>query len=122
VIERLFLDRVDTKARCTSVASQNNASVLRLPDETKAALAIMQLALARTKIALHTAITKVVPPLPAHDAGREYLALEYTHSPRSHALVISQPPGRLCSAQKNHLKCGEPVARRQVLSENRRVI
>lgn len=36
----------------------------------------MQLAFARTKIALDAAIIQVVPPLPAHYAGLDHLALK----------------------------------------------
>jgi hypothetical protein len=92
VVEWLLLDWVDAETRRSSVASQGDGSVPSLADKTKAALTLMQLAFARTEIALNAAIIKAVPPLPAHDARLDHLALENTHSSSSHAVAVSQQP------------------------------
>ena len=62
MVERLFLDRIDAKAGRAAIGGQLHGAIDHLADETGAALAFVQLAVARAKVALHTAIGQGVPP------------------------------------------------------------
>jgi hypothetical protein len=62
VVERLLFDRVDTKTRRTAVGGQYHLSADVLANETRAALAVMQLAVARTEVALDPLVGDRVPP------------------------------------------------------------
>src|SRR5207302_9672027 len=53
VVERLLLDRVDAEARRAAVGGEHHAAAFHLADETEAALALVQLAVARAEVALH---------------------------------------------------------------------
>ena len=62
------------------LASEHDAAILRLPDETKAALPFVQLAFARAEVALDAAVIEAMPPLRAHDTRLDHLAMEYGHT------------------------------------------
>ena len=71
MVQRLFLDRVDTEAGGTAVGGQHHPAVDILADKTGAALAGMQLAVTRAEVALQAAIGQRVPPaggVPAIDS------------------------------------------------------
>ena len=88
MVQRLLLDRVDAKTSRPSVGSQHNASILRLPDETKATLPFMQLAFAGTEVALDATVIEVVPPLPENDSRLDHLAMACAHTLPSHSAKL----------------------------------
>ena len=61
MVERLLLDRVDAEAAGAAVREELDAAVFAAAHETQAALAFVQLARARTHVALHAAIVERVP-------------------------------------------------------------
>jgi hypothetical protein len=62
LIERLFLDGVDAEAGTAPVGGQHHGAGVHLAHEAGAALAFVQLAVARAKVALDAAIVERVPP------------------------------------------------------------
>jgi hypothetical protein len=62
VVERLLLDRVDAEARAAAVGAQHHRVAHALAHEAQAALAFVQLAVARAQVALDAAIVQHVPP------------------------------------------------------------
>ena len=63
MIKWLFLDRVDTKARRPSVSGENHLIANAAAHETCSTLSLVKLAIARTQIALDTAVVELVPVL-----------------------------------------------------------
>ena len=61
MIERLFLDRIDAKSGRTPVGGENNLLVLPGAHKAQPALAFVQLAIARTDIALDAPIRQSMP-------------------------------------------------------------
>ncbi len=61
VVERLFLDRVDTEAGRSSVGSEYHLLTLAHTHKAGTALSFMQPAIARTQVALHSAIVEKMP-------------------------------------------------------------
>jgi len=61
------------------VARQHNSVVSGLANKAKSTLARVQLAFARTKIALNASITQAVPPLPASHTRVDDLTIGSTH-------------------------------------------
>jgi hypothetical protein len=61
MIERFFLDRVDTVAARAAVRGEHNLVVLASTDKAEAALTLVQLAIPRTDVALHAAVVEPVP-------------------------------------------------------------
>ena len=62
MVERFFFDGVDAEAGGASVGGELHGAIDHLADKTGAALAFMQLAVARAKVALDAAIRQGVPP------------------------------------------------------------
>jgi hypothetical protein len=56
MIERLFLDRINTKSRRTPVSREHDLVILPGTHKAQPALAFVQLAIARTDIALDAPI------------------------------------------------------------------
>jgi len=81
VIERLLLNWIDTKTRRPAVACKHHAATSCLANKTKAALPIVELALARAKVTLDPPILEGMPPLRPHNAGFDRLAPESAHAP-----------------------------------------
>src|SRR3546814_18219035 len=69
MVERLFLDRIDAEARRAAPGGQHQIVAAAGAHETQAALALLQLAFARTDIALQAAVGQPVPVAGAHAAG-----------------------------------------------------
>jgi hypothetical protein len=63
VIERLLLNRIDTKTARPAIGVQDNLVILAGPDKTQPLLAIPEFAKTRTHLALHPAIFKLAPVL-----------------------------------------------------------
>ena len=85
------LHRVSQEEKAFSgltLASEHNAAILRPPDETKPALPFVQLAFARAEVALDAALIEAMPPLRAHDAKLDHLAVEYGHTLPSHSVGL----------------------------------
>jgi hypothetical protein len=61
--ERLLLDRVDAETARPAVGREHDLALFAGPDEAEPALAFVQLAKARAKIALHPAVIQPVPVL-----------------------------------------------------------
>ena len=61
VVEWFLLDRVDAETRRTAVGGEDHAVALARAHETRAALALVQLAVARAQVALHAPIVGPVP-------------------------------------------------------------
>src|SRR5205814_9643871 len=53
---------VDAEARGAAIGGEHHAATFHLAHEAKAALALVQLAVARAEIALHAAVGQRVPP------------------------------------------------------------
>src|SRR5690606_23871745 len=64
VIERLFLDGIDAKARRAAVAGQDHLAVEVLAHEAKSPLARLEVAVARAQVALNASVLARVPPAP----------------------------------------------------------
>src|SRR5439155_27308681 len=62
VVERLFLDRIDAESRGAAVGGEHHAAAFHLAHEAQAALAFVQLAVARAQVALHAPVGQGVPP------------------------------------------------------------
>ena len=62
VVERLLLDRVDAEAGGAAVGGQLHGAIDHLAHEAGAALAFVQLAVARAEVALHAAVGQGMPP------------------------------------------------------------
>jgi len=56
VVERLLFDRVDGKARTLAIGGEHHRITESLAHKAESALPLVQLAVARTEIALNTAI------------------------------------------------------------------
>ncbi len=61
MIEGLLFNRIDAKARGSAVSREHNLVILPCPHETQAALALMELAIARADVALDATVLKGVP-------------------------------------------------------------
>src|SRR6202040_3637555 len=61
MIERFLLDRIDAEARRTAVGGQHHRVALARTHEAQAALALVQLAIARAEVALDAAVVQAVP-------------------------------------------------------------
>src|SRR5207245_9135207 len=62
MVEGFLFDRVDAEARGAAVGGEHHAAAFHLAHEAKAALALVQLAVARAEIALHAPVGERVPP------------------------------------------------------------
>ena len=60
--QRFFLDWVDAKTRRAAIGGEDHLTALHLAHEAGAALAFVQLAVARAQVALDAAIVEFVPP------------------------------------------------------------
>ena len=69
VIERLLLDRIDAETGGAAVGGQLHRSVVHLADEAGAALAFVQLAVARAQVALDASVGQGVPPAGGVELG-----------------------------------------------------
>ena len=61
MVEGLLLDGIHAEAAGATVGGQHHPVVLTPPDEAQAALAFVQLAEARTQIALHPTVIEEMP-------------------------------------------------------------
>lgn len=61
MIERLFLDRIDTESRRTPITRQNELIVLILPNETKPTLPIRKTTISRTQLAPNLSVIEPTP-------------------------------------------------------------
>ena len=68
MIQRLFLYRVDAEPARSAVARQNDLMVSPRPNEAQALLSLVQLARARTDVALDAPVGQRVPVARRHDA------------------------------------------------------
>src|SRR5262249_46867195 len=66
VVERLLLDRIDAKAGGAAVRGEQDLVVLARAHEAQAALAFVQLAVARAQVALETAVLQSMPVAARH--------------------------------------------------------
>ena len=62
MVERLLLDRVDAEAGRAAVGREHDRVAFALAHEARAALALVQPAVARAQVALDAAVGKPVPP------------------------------------------------------------
>jgi hypothetical protein len=62
MVERLFFDGVDAEAGGAAVGGELHGAIDHLADKAGAALAFVQLAVARAEVALDAAIGQSVPP------------------------------------------------------------
>src|SRR5439155_23714963 len=62
LVQRLLLDRVDAEAGAAAVGGEHHRVALALAHEAHAALAVVQLAVARAQVALDAAVVELVPP------------------------------------------------------------
>src|SRR5690606_10115656 len=62
MVERLLLDRVDAEAGGAPVGGEHHPARLVLAHEAEPALPLVQLAVARTEVALHAPVGQRVPP------------------------------------------------------------
>ena len=69
VIQRLFLDRIDTETAGAAITGQHDLPVLASPHEAEAALALVQFAQARTQITLDAPVIQSVPVAGCNDRG-----------------------------------------------------
>jgi len=83
MVQRLLLDRVDAEAARTTVRGQDHAVALAAAYEAQAALAVLQLAVARANVALQPPARKRMP-VAAGDAvdnvGKRLFRLTSTHA------------------------------------------
>src|SRR5215813_7487074 len=61
MVERFFLDRINTKSGRTSVSGEHDLLVLPSAHKAEPALAFVQLAIARTNIALDASVRQIMP-------------------------------------------------------------
>ena len=73
MVERLFLDRIDTEAARSTVTNQPDFVVKALPDIAKTALTFAKSALPRAKIALQATIGQLMPVFCCHDTVFHHL-------------------------------------------------
>src|SRR5262249_5655661 len=66
VIERLLLDRIDAKAGGAAIRGEQDLVVLARAHEAEAALAFVQLAIARAQVALEAAVLQSMPVAARH--------------------------------------------------------
>jgi hypothetical protein len=66
MVEGLLLDRIDAVAARSPVAGENDGVVPTCADEAEAALILVQLAGARTDVALYLSVRETVP-----ESGRD---------------------------------------------------
>src|SRR4029077_1377859 len=62
MVQRLFLDWIDTEPAASSVSREHDSVIHALPDETKSTLTFVQLAKARTEPALNSRVRQHCPP------------------------------------------------------------
>src|SRR5437867_4060671 len=62
MIQRLLFHRVDAEARTATIGGEQHLAALHAAHETGAALAFVQLAVARAQITLDAVIVQFVPP------------------------------------------------------------
>jgi hypothetical protein len=94
MIERFFLDRIDAKARRTAVGGEHDLVVLPGAHKAQAALAFVQLAIARTDVALDAPIRQSMPVAGWVSRSRlihAWSVLTFTESD----MVISRRPGKM---------------------------
>jgi hypothetical protein len=72
MVERLFLNRINTKPGSATVTRQNDAAFTGLADKTKAALSFSQLTKAGAQVALNTAIWQAAPPFSLHQPWLDF--------------------------------------------------
>src|SRR5438045_8799659 len=100
MIERLLFDRIDAKSRGTSVGRKHHLVVLAHAHETRAALALVQPAIARTQVALQPAVREPMPPAAdvgslSHRAQRRRSASR--HSSTVYRFTRQRPLTALCA-------------------------
>jgi hypothetical protein len=78
VVQRLLLDRVDAEARGAAVGREHHRVAVARAHEARAALALVQAALARAEVALDAAVVHAVPPA-ARVASAEVVGLARAH-------------------------------------------
>ena len=71
MVQRLLFDRIDAKPGCPSVAGQRDAASPRLSYKTEPPLAVPQLAIPWTQVALNPPILQPMPPVSLDDARRD---------------------------------------------------
>src|SRR5581483_6362032 len=125
MIERFFLDRIDAEAARAAVGGQYDTVVVVRAHETEPALARMQLAIARTDIALDAPVVELVPVFGGDGAVESFLvhnqALE---RPAAHVFhrVLKNPARRsilrlLIAGIMRHDERAQTGGRRCVLPE-----
>src|SRR5262249_55456026 len=62
MVQRLFLNRIDTEPAASAIGSQRDPIAHALPDKTKSALALVQFATPRAQAALNAPIGQHHPP------------------------------------------------------------
>jgi hypothetical protein len=62
MVQRLFLDRIDTESATSAISSQNHFITQSLPDETETALSFVQFTKTRTELAFNAAVRQHSPP------------------------------------------------------------
>jgi hypothetical protein len=62
MVQRFFLNRINTKPAAPAIGSQHYPILNALPNETKSALAFLQFAKARTQLALDAPVGQHRPP------------------------------------------------------------
>ena len=88
MVERLLLDRVDAEARRAAVGRQHHRVAFALAHEARAALALVQAAVARAQVALDATVVESVPPAAGEVAHRCCsLMQEFALGPFGHAIA-----------------------------------
>src|SRR5207245_11780839 len=93
MVERLLLDRIDAKAGGAPVGRKQDLIVLPRAHEAQAALPLMQLAIARTYVALDAAILQPVPIAAGHTRDGGLIHAQARVNTESH--IISWSLGRV---------------------------
>ena len=94
MIERLFLDRIDAKSGRTPVGGEHNLLVLAGAHKAQPALAFVQLAIARTDIALDAPIRQSMP-IAAWVPRNRLIHATSDLTCRDLDMVISRRPGKM---------------------------
>jgi hypothetical protein len=79
MVERLFLDRIDTESAGSPISREHNLVVLSRPYEAEPLLSFMEFAEARTEVALDASIVQFVPVCGrcdgSHEKHQDWLAM-----------------------------------------------
>src|SRR4051812_4959540 len=119
MVERLLLDWVDAEARRAAVGGEHHFAAFHLAHEAQAPLPLVQLAVARTQVALHAPVGEAVPPATRMVRHSFHLVTLYRQTRQRPSRTWSGSPALRASSGRNSRlsgmlshTCGRNVARR----------